>query len=445
MPSHFAERHGLIVIIALGESIVAIGVGAEAGVNAGVVAAAVLGIAVAAALWWLYFDVVALVAERRLSNAAEGEERNRIARDSYSYLHFPMVAGIVLVALGLKKTLGDVADPLKLVPAVALLGGTALYLLAHVAFRWRNVHRLSLQRLVCAAAAGRLVPLAVELPALATARRAGGGADGADRLRDGCASRSCATACATSSRARRPWTDAARRGHSDRRARAGEVGGMVRLTACAAALAALVLAVFTPAASGLGAGGVMGVDNSNLPALSGDGRFVAFLSFSGNMTPDDPDVLMDVFVRDLETGAVTLVSRADGVNRAKAEFRSQVGQGRNYNRPAISGDGRYVAFESDAANLSPDDTDNARDIYLRDLVARTTTLVSRDVPIVSISHEWFTPAMSSDGRYVAFRYRYNKPGNTGTGHQVILVRDLQAATTAPLLCSPPVRPSPAPG
>ena len=108
MPGHFAERHGLIVIIALGESIVAIGVGAEVGVDAGVVAAAVLGMGAAAALWWLYFDVVALVAERRLSNATPGQGANEIARDSYSYLHFPMVAGIVLLALGLKKTLGDV-------------------------------------------------------------------------------------------------------------------------------------------------------------------------------------------------------------------------------------------------------------------------------------------------------------------------------------------------
>jgi low temperature requirement protein LtrA len=133
MPSHFAERHGLIVIIALGESIVAIGVGAEVGVDAGVVAAAVLGIAIAATLWWLYFDVVARVAEQRLTRAAAGREQNEMARDSYSFLHLPMVAGIVLLALGLKKTLGDVADPLKLVPAVATLGGTAMYLLAHVA------------------------------------------------------------------------------------------------------------------------------------------------------------------------------------------------------------------------------------------------------------------------------------------------------------------------
>jgi low temperature requirement protein LtrA len=79
-----------------------------------------------------------------------------------------MVAGIVLLALGLKKTLGHVEDPLKLVPAAALLGGTAIYLLAHIAFRWRNVHRFSWQRLVVAAALVALLPAAIELPALAT-------------------------------------------------------------------------------------------------------------------------------------------------------------------------------------------------------------------------------------------------------------------------------------
>jgi low temperature requirement protein LtrA len=168
VPGHFAERHGLIFIIALGESIVAIGVGAEAGVDAGVVAAATLGIAVAAALWWLYFDVVALFAARRLSSAAVGPEQNDLARDSYSYLHFPMVAGVVLLALGVKKTLGDVGDPLELVPAVATLGGTAVYLLAHVAFRLRNVGSLNKHRLLTALVLLALVPVAVELPALAT-------------------------------------------------------------------------------------------------------------------------------------------------------------------------------------------------------------------------------------------------------------------------------------
>jgi low temperature requirement protein LtrA len=166
VPGHFAERHGLIVIIALGESIVAIGVGAEIGVDAGVVTAAVLGIVIAAALWWLYFDVVALVAERHLSRAAVGAEQNSIARDPYSFIHLPMVAGIILVALGMKKTLGDVGEPLKIVAATALLGGTALYLLAHVAFRWRNLHTLNKQRLICAAGLAALLPIAVEIPAL---------------------------------------------------------------------------------------------------------------------------------------------------------------------------------------------------------------------------------------------------------------------------------------
>ena len=167
VPGHFAERHGLIVIIAIGESIVAIGVGSEAGVDAGVVAAATLGVGVAAALWWLYFDVVALVAARRLAQAAEGRERNELARDSYSYLHFPMVAGIVLLALGLKKTLEEVGDPLDTVPATALFAGTATYLLAHVAFRLRNVRSVNWHRLGCAVLLVVLVPAAVELPSLA--------------------------------------------------------------------------------------------------------------------------------------------------------------------------------------------------------------------------------------------------------------------------------------
>jgi low temperature requirement protein LtrA len=168
VPAHFAERFGLIVIIALGESIVAIGAGVTGDVDAGVVTAAALGTVVAAALWWLYFDVVALVAERRLSNAAPGREQNSIGRDSYGYLHLPMVAGIVLIALGMKKTLGHVGDPLKDVPAVALLGGASMYLLAHVAFRWRNIHTLNRQRLVVGVALLPLIPAAVELPALAT-------------------------------------------------------------------------------------------------------------------------------------------------------------------------------------------------------------------------------------------------------------------------------------
>jgi low temperature requirement protein LtrA len=168
VPNHFAERHGAIVIIALGESVAAIGIGARPAIGAGVVVAAVLGVAIAASLWWTYFDVSAIVAGRRLAAAEEGRERNAIARDSYSYLHFPMVAGIALVAVGIKRTLLYVDEPLKLVPAVALLGGAAMYLLAHVAFRLRNMHALSGRRLVCALVLLALLPAGAALPALAT-------------------------------------------------------------------------------------------------------------------------------------------------------------------------------------------------------------------------------------------------------------------------------------
>ena len=168
VPGHFAERHGAIVIIALGESIVAIGVGAKATIGAGVVLAAVLGIVIAATLWWAYFDVAAIVAGRRLAKATPGRERNEIARDSYSYLHFPMVAGIALIAVGLKRTITDLDGPLKIVAASALLGGAAMYMLAHVAFRWRNMHSLSARRLVCAIVLLAIVPAGAALPALLT-------------------------------------------------------------------------------------------------------------------------------------------------------------------------------------------------------------------------------------------------------------------------------------
>src|SRR5205823_7473572 len=167
-PGHFAERHGAIVIIALGESIVAIGLGAKAKVDGEIVAAAVLGIMVAAELWWVYFDVTAIAAERRLANAKKGRERNEIARDSFSYLHFPMIAGIALIALGLKQTLGHVDAPLHFVPGVAMLGGAALYLLALVAFRLRNVRTLSTRRLLCAALLLALTPITKTAPALLT-------------------------------------------------------------------------------------------------------------------------------------------------------------------------------------------------------------------------------------------------------------------------------------
>jgi low temperature requirement protein LtrA len=167
-PGHFAERHGLIIIIALGESIVAIGVGAHTQLTWGIAAAATLGVALSAALWWMYFDVVALVSRRRLVNAPEGLVRNTLARDSYSYIHLPMVAGIVLTALGLKTTIAHVDDSLATVPAFALLGGVSLYLLGLVGFRIRHVHTINRQRLGMAVLLLALLPLATHIAALAT-------------------------------------------------------------------------------------------------------------------------------------------------------------------------------------------------------------------------------------------------------------------------------------
>jgi low temperature requirement protein LtrA len=165
-PAHFAERHGLIVIIALGESIVAIGIGASGtSLTASIVAASVLGIVAVAALWWAYFDVYAVGVQQRLA-AVDGSLRARFARDCYSYLHLPMVAGIVLFALGLKTTLGQVGEALDTVPAVGLCGGAALYLLGHIAFLFRTTGRVFRRRTVGTIVLLALVPAAVAIPAL---------------------------------------------------------------------------------------------------------------------------------------------------------------------------------------------------------------------------------------------------------------------------------------
>jgi low temperature requirement protein LtrA len=165
-PTHFCERHRLIIIIALGESIVALGVGAGSlALGAGVISGALLGIALAAALWWAYFDVVALVAERRLRRAPPSEQA-RIARDSFTYLHLPMVAGIVVFAFGVKMTLAHVHAHLGGVAATALCGGVALYLLALSAFKRRNIGSFNRPRLTAAAVLAALAPIATLLSAL---------------------------------------------------------------------------------------------------------------------------------------------------------------------------------------------------------------------------------------------------------------------------------------
>jgi low temperature requirement protein LtrA len=163
--SHFAERFGLIVIIALGESIVAVGAG-PSDLSGPVVVAAIAAFALAGAQWWAYFDVVSIVAERKLTEA-EGVERNRLARDSWGVLHGLLIAGIILTALGVKKTIEHVDEPLETVAAVALCGGVAVYLLGHIAIRLRSVRSLNRQRLFAALIALALIPYATEVDSLA--------------------------------------------------------------------------------------------------------------------------------------------------------------------------------------------------------------------------------------------------------------------------------------
>jgi low temperature requirement protein LtrA len=119
-------------------------------------------------LWWIYFDVVAIVNTRRLVAAPPGEEQNAMARDVYSYLHFPLVAGIVIAAFGLHDTLEHVHAPLDWLPAFALLGGVAIYLLGHVAVRLRGAHSLNRRRLVLAFVMLALIPLAREIDSVVT-------------------------------------------------------------------------------------------------------------------------------------------------------------------------------------------------------------------------------------------------------------------------------------
>lgn len=165
-PEHFAERYGLVILIALGESIIAIGVGAGFQLHAAELLAAALGALLVSALWWLYFDVAAIFARRRLAEL-QGIDRAKLARDAYTYLHLPMIAGIVLFAFGLKTTVRRPGDDLDLVPAAALCGGAAVYLLAHVGFLYRSIHRIFRRRTYAAILLLALIPVATAIPSLA--------------------------------------------------------------------------------------------------------------------------------------------------------------------------------------------------------------------------------------------------------------------------------------
>jgi len=165
-PAHFVERHGLIVIIAIGESLIAIGLGARGtGLGSGVIVAAVLGLVVAMSFWLAYFDFFQIRGQQLLSDRS-GAQRTALARDAYTYLHLPMVAGIVLFAFAMKTTLAHVGDELDTIPALGLCGGPALYLFAYVALRVRVSRTFGGGRLVAAVACALLWPVAVVVPAL---------------------------------------------------------------------------------------------------------------------------------------------------------------------------------------------------------------------------------------------------------------------------------------
>lgn len=166
-PAHFVERHGLIVLIALGESVVAIGAGQVEDVDWHVAATALVAIALISGLWWTYFDGEADTTEEAL-HAAEGPDRSRLARDVYSYLHIPIVLGVVLVALGIKSTLGASDEPLDSVIATALGGGVALYFGALATIAVRRGSRPEPAYLVAVVLALAAIPLADRIDAVWT-------------------------------------------------------------------------------------------------------------------------------------------------------------------------------------------------------------------------------------------------------------------------------------
>jgi low temperature requirement protein LtrA len=165
-PRHFVERHGLIVIIAIGESLVAVGLGARGErLHADVIVASLLGLLVAMSFWLAYFDFFT-IRGRQLLDERSGAERIAIARDVFTYLHLPMVAGIVLFAFAVKSVLKHVGGELGTIEALALCGGSALYLFAYVALRFRVARSVRGGRLVAAITCLLLIPVTTVVPAL---------------------------------------------------------------------------------------------------------------------------------------------------------------------------------------------------------------------------------------------------------------------------------------
>jgi low temperature requirement protein LtrA len=158
-----------VLIIALGEAFVSIGIGVTGtDIGLGEVVAAILGILVATSFWLAYFDFFSIRGEQVLGDLV-GEERIALARDVYAYAHLPMIIGIVLFAFAMKTIVGHVGDELDAPAAFALCGGSALYLLTYSAVRIRVERRwrLSRGRFVAALLLVLVLPLATAIPALA--------------------------------------------------------------------------------------------------------------------------------------------------------------------------------------------------------------------------------------------------------------------------------------
>ena len=164
---HFAERQGLIVLIALGESILAIGAGAGRDLDQQVLLAVALSMVLAATLWWLYFGTSADLGLRRLA-IEMGPDRVRYAWNAYTFLHLPVVAAIVLYAFGVETALHHIDEPMALVPAFALGGGVSLYLIATVVFIRLASKRLSWVLLIGSIASLVVVLVSGTISALAT-------------------------------------------------------------------------------------------------------------------------------------------------------------------------------------------------------------------------------------------------------------------------------------
>ncbi|HEX8855911.1 MAG TPA: low temperature requirement protein A [Thermoleophilaceae bacterium] len=167
-PAHFVERHGLVVIVAIGESVVAIGIGAAGlPVDAELVGVALLGLALSACLWWTYFGAGDDVEAEEALSAAPVEARPRLAIDAYFYLHLPILFGIVAVASAIKKATGHAGDPLEFARALALSGGVALFMGADALFRRTLGIGSGAWRGLAALLAFAALPLGTELSAVA--------------------------------------------------------------------------------------------------------------------------------------------------------------------------------------------------------------------------------------------------------------------------------------